>query len=127
MTNKVLLERLKEMNIAVKSHMSVIDEESVAGIKEAIFHGKSETVTEKRIKGSVIRRRKKIIEKKPEVEGITPMAKAEGEVQFELKVEFHDSERAERVAKRKGIVRIDGRTVSCRGDDVLELYAALIY
>ncbi len=85
MTNKVLLERLKEMNIAVKSHMSVIDEESVAGIKEAIFHGKSETVTEKRIKGSVIRRRKKIIEKKPEVEGITPMAKAEGEVQFELK------------------------------------------
>jgi len=48
-------------------------------------------------------------------------------VPFELKVEFHDSERAERVAKRKGIVRIDGRTVSCRGDDVLELYAALIY
>jgi len=85
MTNKVLLERLKEMNIAVKSHMSVIDEESVAGIKEALFHGKSETVTEKRIKGSVIRRRKKVIEKKPEVEGITPVAKAEGEVQFEVK------------------------------------------
>jgi translation initiation factor IF-2 len=85
MTNKVLLERLKEMNIAVKSHMSVIDEESVAGIKEAIFQGKSEIVTEKRIKGTVIRRRRKVIEKKPEIEGITPVAKAEDELRLQLK------------------------------------------
>ncbi len=87
MTNKVLLERLREMNIAVKSHMSVIDEESVGGIKEALFQGKSEVVTEKRIKGTIIRRRKKVIEKKPKVEGITPVAKEEGEVPFKLKAE----------------------------------------
>lgn len=85
MTNKVLLERLKEMNIAVKSHMSVIDEESIAGIKEALFQGKSEIVSEKRIKGTVIRRRKKVVEKKVEVEAITPVAKAEDEVPFKLK------------------------------------------
>ena len=48
-------------------------------------------------------------------------------VPVELKVEYHDSERADRVAKRKGVVRIDGRTVSCSGDDVLEVYAALLY
>jgi len=78
MTNKVLLERLKDINIAVKSHMSVIDEEAVAGIKEALFQGKSEIVTEKRIKGAVIRRRRKVIEKKPEAEAITPVAKVEG-------------------------------------------------
>jgi len=47
-------------------------------------------------------------------------------VPFELKVEFHDSERADRAAKRKGVTRIDGRSVSCRGDNVLELYAALL-
>jgi len=85
MTNKVLLERLKEMNIAVKSHMSVIDEESIAGIKEALFQGKSEIVSEKRIKGTVIRRRKKVVEKKVEVEAITPVAKAEDEVPVKLK------------------------------------------
>ena len=86
MTNKVLLERLKEMDIAVKSHMSVIDEESVAGIKEALFQVESEIVSEKRIKGTIIRRRKKVVEKKKvEVEAITPVDKAEDEVPFKLK------------------------------------------
>ena len=85
MTNKVLLERLKEMNIAVKSHMSVIDEESVDSIKEAIFQGKSEIVTEKRIKGTVIRRRRKVIEKKPAIEKIIPVAEPEDEVRVKLK------------------------------------------
>ena len=85
MTNKVLLERLKEMNIPVKNHMSVIDEETVAGIKEALFLGRSEIVTEKRIKGAVIRRRKKVIEKKPEAERITSVAGAEAEIPSKLK------------------------------------------
>jgi len=85
MTNKVLLERLKEMNIPVKNHMSVIDEETVPGIKEALLLGKSEIVTEKRIKGTVIRRRKKVIEKKPEAEEITLVAEAEGEIPSKLK------------------------------------------
>ncbi len=84
MTNKLLLDRLKDINIAAKSHMSVIDEEAVAGIKEALFQGKSEIVTEKRIKGTIIRRRRKVIEKKPEAEAITPVAKVEGEVPSEL-------------------------------------------
>jgi translation initiation factor IF-2 len=85
MTNKELLDKLREMNIAVKSHMSVMEEESVAGIKEALFEGKSEIVTEKRIKGTVIRRRKKVVKKKLEVEGITPVAEAEGEAPAKLK------------------------------------------
>ena len=59
MTNKVLLEKLREINIAVKSHMSAIEEARVAAVKEAIFGGKAEVVTEKRIKTTVIRRRKK--------------------------------------------------------------------
>jgi translation initiation factor IF-2 len=87
MINKVLLEKLREMNISVKNHMSVIDEETVAGIKEALVLGKSEVVTEKRIKGSVIRRRKKVIEKKPEAEVITRAAKAEVEIPSDFKEE----------------------------------------
>ncbi len=47
-------------------------------------------------------------------------------VPYELRVEFHDSERADRVARWKGVARTDGRSVSCRGDNVLELYAALL-
>ncbi len=85
MTNKVLLERLKENNISVKSHMSVIDEETVAGIREGLFQDKSETVIEKRIKGTVIRRRKKVIKEEPKAEVTAPLAAVEGEVPSEFK------------------------------------------
>jgi translation initiation factor IF-2 len=74
MANKKLLEKLKEMDIAVKSHMSAVEEEAVADIKEAIFGGKSEVVTEKRIRGTIIRRRRQVVEKKPKVEEITSKA-----------------------------------------------------
>jgi len=80
MTNNVLLKRLKEMNIPVKSHMSVIDEEALPGIKKALFQETSEVVTEKRIKGAIIRRRRKIVEKEPKVEAITPAEKVEDEI-----------------------------------------------
>jgi len=79
MTNKVLIEKLKEMNISVKSHMSVVDEETVAVVKKALFGDKSEVVVEKRIKSTVIRRRRKVIEQKEEEPGVTPIAKAEAE------------------------------------------------
>lgn len=45
---------------------------------------------------------------------------------IELRVGFHDSDRAERISERKGVARIDGRTVSCRGSNMLELYATLL-
>jgi len=46
---------------------------------------------------------------------------------IELRVEYHNSESAERAARRKGVIRVDGRTVSCRGDDILELYVKLLH
>jgi len=84
MTNKALLEKLAEMKIAVKSHMSVLDEEEVSGIREAVFHAKKEEVVEKRIKSTIIRRRKKVIVKEPEVPDVTPVAKV---VEEEIRVE----------------------------------------
>jgi translation initiation factor IF-2 len=79
MTNKVLLEKLTEMGMSVKSHMSAVEEEAVPGIKEAVFGGTSEVVTEKRVKSTVIRRRRKVVEKKVEVAEVAPEVEAEPE------------------------------------------------
>lgn len=46
---------------------------------------------------------------------------------IELRVEYHDSERAEGVSRRRGVIRIDGRTVSCLGDNMLEVYSTLLH
>jgi translation initiation factor IF-2 len=79
MTNKLLLEKLGAMDIAVKSHMSSLDEETVGRIKSSLFGEKPEAVEETRVKPTVIRRRKKIVkaEPVPEPEPETPAQEAE--------------------------------------------------
>ncbi len=57
MTNKVLLSKLKAMNIDVKSHMSSLEDEIVVKIKKNLF-GKKKIQSDIRVKSSVIRRRK---------------------------------------------------------------------
>ena len=74
MTNKVLLERLSEMNISVKSHMSVVDEETASRTKEVILGQKREVLVEKRVKETVIRRRKKLVKKPSEAPVVPPEA-----------------------------------------------------
>jgi translation initiation factor IF-2 len=60
MTNKVLLEKLDDLDISVKSHMSALDEEAIDRVKLSIFGSKKEeTVVETRVKPTVIRRRRK--------------------------------------------------------------------
>lgn len=68
MTNKVLLEKVKDMNIEVKSHMSSLDDETVTVIKKNLL-GKKDVnkIEEKRIKPTVIRRRKKVVLPEEEV------------------------------------------------------------
>jgi len=46
---------------------------------------------------------------------------------MELRVEFHDSERAARVAERASAVRVDGRTVSCTGNSIVDIYKVLLF
>jgi len=74
MTNKVLLDRLSEMNISVKSHMSVVDEETASRTKEVILGQKREILVEKRVKETVIRRRKKLVKKPSESPIMAPEA-----------------------------------------------------
>jgi translation initiation factor IF-2 len=61
MTNKVLIDKLTQIGIEIKSHMSSLEDEDVAHIKEAFFGKKVEEVVETRIKPTVIRRRRKVV------------------------------------------------------------------
>jgi translation initiation factor IF-2 len=65
MTNKVLLEKLRNMDIQVKSHMSSLDDETVAKIKKNILGISAKEIEETRIKPTIIRRRKKRVQKVP--------------------------------------------------------------
>jgi len=67
LTNKALLEKLSELEIEVKNHMSSLDEETVARVKTALF-GKSrpETLEEVRVNPTVIRRRRRKVVEPPE-------------------------------------------------------------
>jgi translation initiation factor IF-2 len=71
MTNKALLEALRNMDISVKSHMSSLDDAEIAGIKSRLFGKPEKEIVETRVKSTVIRRRKKPIKKEP-VKEIAP-------------------------------------------------------
>lgn len=59
MTNKVLIDKMSQLDLAVKSHMSSLEDETVAQIKSALLGKPAEKVEETRIKPTVIRRRRK--------------------------------------------------------------------
>ncbi len=65
MTNKVLIEKVRNMDIQVKSHMSSLDEDTVAKIKENMLGTPAKEIEETRIKPTIIRRRKKRVRKVP--------------------------------------------------------------
>ena len=77
MTNKLLLSKLSEMDIEVKSHMSSLDDETIGKIKFEFFGKKAETIVETRIKPTVIRRRRK----KAQTDVVPPAELAVEEVQ----------------------------------------------
>jgi translation initiation factor IF-2 len=64
-TNKELLEKIRNMDIDVKSHMSSLDDEAVTRIKMDLLGSPKKEVEETRIKPSIIRRRKKRVQKIP--------------------------------------------------------------
>jgi len=89
--NKILLEKLRDMGVSVKSHMSSLDEEVVARVKAELFGAKPQEVEVTRVKSTVIRRRKKPVEVKTDVEAeplkeVTPLEKKVKEKPVEKKV-----------------------------------------
>jgi len=65
MTNKVLLDKVRNMDIEVKSHMSSLDDDTVVKIKKNILGISVKEIEETRIKPTIIRRRKKRVLKAP--------------------------------------------------------------
>ena len=66
MDSKELVEKLKASGISIKNYMSTLDEQTVIKAREAALGVVSEVVEEKRIKPTVIRRRKKTVTVEPE-------------------------------------------------------------
>ena len=62
MENKVLVDLIRETGIEIKSHSSSLTDEDVSLIKGHLRGTKSLVVEEQRIKSTVIRRRKKVVE-----------------------------------------------------------------
>jgi translation initiation factor IF-2 len=96
MTNKILIDKLSELDIDVKSHMSSLDPETVDQVKSELFGKKAEEVVETRIKPTVIRRRKKAVEKKaaPEPEKEEPsVAEEPEEIEAEEEVKEEKAEK----------------------------------
>jgi len=65
MKNKVLLDRLKDMDIIAGSHMSSLDSETADRIRANIFGKKTGMVEETRVKPTIIRRRRKKVQEEP--------------------------------------------------------------
>ncbi len=65
MTNKALLEEIRNMDIIVKGHMSTLDDAAVTGIKTRLFGKPEKEIEETRIKPTIIRRRKKPVLQEP--------------------------------------------------------------
>ncbi len=81
MTNKVLIDKMGQAGIAVKSHMSSLDDDAVAQVKEALFGQTAEQVEETRIKPTVIRRRRKVVKQTAEAADIRTIEAQDAEVQ----------------------------------------------
>ena len=71
--SKKFVERLQAGGLNIKNYMSTLDEEAVLRAKDIVSGAVSQVVEERRIKPTVIRRRKKIVKVEPEI----PVAKEE--------------------------------------------------
>ena len=63
MTNKVLLERMRDLDISVVSHLSSLEDEDVAKIKENVVGGKHKKAQVIPAKPTIIRRRRDTVAK----------------------------------------------------------------
>jgi translation initiation factor IF-2 len=67
MTNRELLDRIRDLDVDVSSHMSSLDEDVVAKVKSSLFgEEKDDQLEEKRVRPTVIRRRKVVTPQTPE-------------------------------------------------------------
>lgn len=111
MTNKALLVKIRNMNIEVGSHMSSLDAETVAKVKENLGNKKSKDIEEKRVKPTVIRRRKKrVVEDVLKSETRPEISVLPGEVPSQKPVE----EKEEEVVAEKVAAEVEPKEVETK-------------
>jgi translation initiation factor IF-2 len=92
MTNKAFMDKLENMEVDVRSHMSSLEDEQVSFIKKELF-GRATAVSEVKVRPSVIRRRK-----------AEPESSSSSETSDKEKEEIVDEEidnKAETIVKKK--------------------------
>ncbi len=105
MKNKVLLEKLEGMDIAVRSHMSSLDDDMITKIKANLLDAKPDLVEVTRVNSTVVRRRKKRIKDEP-VEVVVEEEPSEKLPEKEdlLKKEEIEEVSEDKVIQGKGVV-----------------------
>ncbi len=96
MTNKALLEKISSLDLGLNSHMSTLDDGHEATIRQFIQGGPSPDLDEKRVKPTVIRRRRKAVEEKVEEEAAAE-AEALAEAETPVAEAAEEAEAAESV------------------------------
>lgn len=89
MTNRELLDRIRGLDIEVNSHMSSLDEDVVTKVKAVLFGGKDDQLEEKRVRPTVIRRRKVVPPQEPavgEAPSVSPAASAPPPTRVEAQI-----------------------------------------
>jgi translation initiation factor IF-2 len=105
MTNKALLNKMKELKIEVKSHMSSLENSDIGKIKKNLL-GKKKKKSDAKIKPSVIRRRKPSAEEIVDSE-IEPEVEQETVTQKEEEPEITDAPAKEKVVKEPVLSKSD--------------------
>ncbi|MGD8923338.1 MAG: translation initiation factor IF-2 [Syntrophobacterales bacterium] len=82
MANKELVERISDLGIQIKGHMSSLDEEEAQLVRDTVEGRSQQLIVEKRVRRGVIRRRRKIVKAEPAPEEMELEAEVE-EVELE--------------------------------------------
>ena len=122
LTNKILLSKLSDLDIGVKSHMSSLDDDAIAKVKTILFGNKEVTIEETRIKPTVIRRRRKkvAVEVVSEATAEADKGAAETPAEEAPEVKTPDEEAAVKEAAPEAeeeLKKVDEQTVGAESED----------
>lgn len=108
MTNKALLEKISSLDLGLNSHMSALDDGHEATIRQFIQGGPSLDLEEKRVKPTVIRRRRKAVEEEApaEEEAEAEAAEAAEEAEEAAETEVEAAEPSEPVAAEASVEKM---------------------
>ena len=97
MSNKSLLERISSLDLGLNSHMSTLDDETEHKIRLFIQGVMEPSLVEKRVRPTVIRRRRKVVKAEPEP-AEEPEEAEEAIADAEARAELEETETEETVA-----------------------------